>query len=431
MATIQHSHRVTVGVDTHLDIHVAHAKDAMGRRLGTCSIPATPAGYAELLDWARAFGEVQAWGVEGTDSYGAGLARLLRDQGQVVVEVNRPDRSTRCLRVARVTAMKARTQAINAIKALLVTAPAELREQLRGLPAARLVTTAARLEPDSLASPTAAAKLALCTLARRYQALSSEITTLSSELERLTAAAAPLVAAGDNPDRLHSEASFSMLCGSGTLGRWLRDRRNPHAGLSVEDSYAGPARTRLRRRPGERIKYSNLGAGLLGHALARAAGRPYEQLVRERICRPLGMPDTVITPAGEQTARLATGHTRRGRPAPPFELPALAGPGALHSTATDMVCLLEANLDPARTPLADQLERARRPASPVARRIQVGLGWLIAHPPGAAGSVLWHNGGTSGFRSFIAVVRGAGTAVVVLSNSARSVDRLGWGCSRR
>jgi transposase len=231
--------RVTVGVDTHLDIHVAHAKDAMGRRLGTCSIPATPAGYAELLDWARAFGEVQAWGVEGTGSYGAGLARLLRDQGQVVVEVNRPDRSTRCLRVARATAMKARTQAINAIKALLVTVPAELREQLRGLPAARLVT-AARLEPDSLASPTAAAKLALCTLARRYQALSSEITTLSSELERLTAAAAPLVAAGDNPDRLHSEASFSMLCGSGTLGRWLRNRRNPSCGAVGRGLVCGP-----------------------------------------------------------------------------------------------------------------------------------------------------------------------------------------------
>jgi transposase len=276
--------RVTVGVDTHLDIHVAHAKDAMGRRLGTCSIPTTPAGYAELLDWARAFGEVQAWGVEGTGSYGAGLARLLRDQGQVVVEVNRPDRSTRrrrgksdpldaeaaartvqageatalpkagtgqvemirCLRVARATAMKARTQAINAIKALLVTPPAELREQLRGLPAARLVATAARLEPDSLASPTAAAELALCTLARRYQALSSEITTLSSELERLTAiAAAPLVAlfgvgadsagallvaAGDNPDRLHSEAAFSMLCGSSPIqassGKTTRHRLN-------------------------------------------------------------------------------------------------------------------------------------------------------------------------------------------------------------
>jgi len=211
----------------------------------------------------------------------------------------------------------------------------------------------------------------------------------------------------------------------GTPGRWLRDRRNPYAGLSVEELYASLARTRLRRRPGGRVRYSNLGAGLLGLALARAAGRPYEQLARERICRPLGMPDTVITPTGEHTARLATGHTRRGRPTPPFELPALAGAGALRSTATDMLCFLRANLDPARTPLAAQLERAQQPRLLVARRTQVGLGWLIAQPPGTAGPVLWHNGGTSGFRSFIAVARDAGTAVVVLSNSARSVDRLG------
>jgi CubicO group peptidase (beta-lactamase class C family) len=211
----------------------------------------------------------------------------------------------------------------------------------------------------------------------------------------------------------------------GTPGRWLRDRHNPQAELSVEGLYEGLARTRLRRRPGERVKYSNLGAGLLGQALARAAGQPYEQLVRERICLPLGLPDTVITPAGEQPARLATGHTRRGRPTPPCELPALAGAGALRSTATDLLAFLRANLDPARTPLAAQLERTQQPRLPVARHTQVGLGWLIAHPPGAAGPVLWHNGGTSGFRSCAAVARDAGTAVVVLSNTARSVDRLG------
>jgi CubicO group peptidase (beta-lactamase class C family) len=147
--------------------------------------------------------------------------------------------------------------------------------------------------------------------------------------------------------------------------------------------------------------------------------------VRERICRPLGMPDTVVTLTGEQTARLATGHTRRGRPAAPFQLPALVGAGALRSTATDMLCLLRANLDPAQTPLAPQIECTQRPRLRAAKRVEVGLGWLIARPPGAAGPVLWHNGGTSGFRSFSAVAREAGTAVVVLSNTARSVDRLG------
>ena len=211
----------------------------------------------------------------------------------------------------------------------------------------------------------------------------------------------------------------------GTLGRWLGDRHNPYAGLSVQELYAGLARTRLRRRPGERVRYSNLGGGLLGQALARAAGQPYEELVRQRICRPLGMADTMITPAGEQTARLATGHTRRGRPVPPSQLPALAGAGALRSTATDLLRFLEANLDPAHSPLASQLERAQYPRLRAAKRMEVGLGWLIAHSPQAAGPVLWHNGGTSGVRSFVALDREANTAVVVLTNTARSVDRLG------
>jgi CubicO group peptidase (beta-lactamase class C family) len=211
----------------------------------------------------------------------------------------------------------------------------------------------------------------------------------------------------------------------GMLRRWLADRRNPYANLSVEELYDSLARTRLRRRPGERVRYSNLGAGLLGQALARAAGQPYEKLVRQRICRPLGMGDTMVAPTGEQAARLATGHTRGGRPVAPFQLPALAGAGALRSTATDLLRFLEANLDTGRTPLADQLERTQQPRLRAAKRLEVGLGWLIAHPPGPAGPVLWHNGGTGGFRSFVAFDRGAGTAVVVLSNTARSVDRLG------
>jgi CubicO group peptidase (beta-lactamase class C family) len=211
----------------------------------------------------------------------------------------------------------------------------------------------------------------------------------------------------------------------GTLGRWLADRRNPYAGLSAEELYAGLARTRLRRRPGERVKYSNLGAGLLGGVLAGAAGLPYEELVRQRICRPLGMGDTMISSTGAQAARLATGHTRRGRPAPPLQLPALAGAGALRSTAADMLRFLAANLDPARTPLASQLERAQQPRFQRRGGWGVGLGWMIARSPREAGPVLWHNGGTSGFRSFVALVREANTAVVVLSNTARSVDRLG------
>ena len=275
---------ITVGVDTHLDSHVAHANDQLGRRVGTRSVPTTPTGYpgpARLGPRARP-----------AHRLGRGRHRLLRRRpgrflaanGQVVVEVNRPDRQARrrrgksdpldaeaaaravqagqatvapkagtghvemirSLRVARATAIRARTQAINALKALLVTAPAELREQLRDLPTATLVAAAAALVPGPITSPLAAAMLALGTLAHRHQALNREIKALTAELDRLTATAAPklvalfgigqdnagalLVAAGDNPQRLRSEACFAMLCGSSPIqassGKTVRHRLN-------------------------------------------------------------------------------------------------------------------------------------------------------------------------------------------------------------
>jgi transposase len=267
--------RVTVGVDTHKDTHVAAARDQLGRRLGTTQVPASSAGYAQLLAWAHALGEVAAWGVEGTGSYGAGLARFLAGHGQRVVEVNRPDRQARrrrgksdavdadaaaravqageatgvpkaqdgvvemlrALRAARQTAVKARTQAINALKGLLVTAPAELREQLGGLPTGRLVGAAAELEVGTLTTPTAAVRLALRGLGQRYQHLDAEIALLTEQLDALTAGHAPklrdlhgvgpdgaaalLIAAGDNPRRLHSEAAFAALCGTSPGGGLL------------------------------------------------------------------------------------------------------------------------------------------------------------------------------------------------------------------
>jgi transposase len=276
--------RVTVGVDTHKDLHVAAARDQLGRRLATTQVPASSAGYAQLLAWASALGEVQAWGVEGTGSYGAGLARFLAAHGQRVLEVNRPDRAARrrrgksdpvdadaaarsvqageatgvpkaqdgtvemlrALRVARQSAVKARTQAINAIKALLVTAPTELREQLADLPTTRLIRQATVFEPGKLATPTAATMLALRGLAQRYQHLDAEITLLTSKLDQLTATTAPalrgllgvgpdsaaalLVTAGDNPGRLRSEAAFAALCGSSPVeassGKTHRHRLN-------------------------------------------------------------------------------------------------------------------------------------------------------------------------------------------------------------
>jgi transposase len=276
--------QLTIEVDTHLDVHVAHANDQLGRPVATLQVPTTPAGYAQLLAWARRLGQPVAWGVEGTGCYGAALARLLAADGQLVVEVNRPDRAARrrrgksdpvdaqaaaravqaggatvlpkagdglvemvrCLRVARSTAMRARTQASNALKGLLVTAPVQLREQLRHRSSAAQVAVAAGLQPGPITDPAAATKLALRSLARRHQALSAEVAALTSQLERLVTLAAPklvalfgvgqdsagalLVAAGGNPGRLPSEAAFSMLCGASPVpassGKTVRHRLN-------------------------------------------------------------------------------------------------------------------------------------------------------------------------------------------------------------
>jgi transposase len=264
---------VTVGVDTHGEVHVAAAFTSdLGRPLGHLEIPTTPAGYGRLLRWAQAFGdETPCFGVEGTGAYGAGLARHLRRAGCTVIEINRPNRQTRhargksdpidaeaaaravlsgeassvpksdedrvsmirTLRVARRSAVQSTTQISNQVKGLIVTAPAELREQLRLLSGHDLIETLAGLRPGSITTPTAAAKMALRVLARRHQHLGDEIATLNVELERLTQEVAPelcalkgvgpdvagalLVAAGDNPERLRSEASFAHLCGVAPL----------------------------------------------------------------------------------------------------------------------------------------------------------------------------------------------------------------------
>ena len=205
--------RVIVGVDTHLDEHVAVAIDRHGARLGEYRLATTAKGYEDLESWAIGLGEVATFGVEGTGSYGAGLARYLAQCGHTVIEVNRPDRSTRrrlgksdpldaemaarsvlagvarespksgvdevemirVLKIVKDSAMKARTQAINQMKALVVTAPVELREELTGLDARRLVERCSGFRSGQLATPAAATKHALRLLARRHSQLTSEI----------------------------------------------------------------------------------------------------------------------------------------------------------------------------------------------------------------------------------------------------------------
>jgi len=296
--------RVTVGVDTHGDVHVAHAGDQLGRRLDTVSVPTTPSGYRGLLAWARGLGELDAWGVEGTGAYGVGLARFLRGHGQVVVAVNRPDRAARRRRgKSDPLDAEAAARAVQAGEATVLpkagtgqvgdapraagrpcqrhegTHPGDQRRQgAAGHRAGRSAPAApgpvghpARRDRGAAASrrdhdPTAAAKLAVRTLACRHQALSAEIKDLDTELDRLTAktaarlvalfgvgtdsAGALLVAAGDNPDRLRWEAAFSMLCGSSpieassgkTVGHRPRPwRRPPGRRRAVPDRDGAPA----------------------------------------------------------------------------------------------------------------------------------------------------------------------------------------------
>lgn len=258
---------VTVGIDTHKYIHVAVALSEHGKRLGDITVAADAGGYEQLLVWARSLGEPRCFGVEGCGSYGQGLVGYLRRHDHRVVEAGRPDRRDRRergksdtidaenaaravlagkatgvpktadgtsemireIKIARDTAVKARTQAIITLKTLVVTAPDELRQELQPLSKARLRDRCAGLRPGKVSTPLAAAKHALRALARRWQDLEREIKEHNRLLDTLTAQAAPglreafgigidvaaemLVLAGDNPKRIRSEAAFAKLCG--------------------------------------------------------------------------------------------------------------------------------------------------------------------------------------------------------------------------
>ncbi len=279
-----HNGEVVGGVDTHLEAHVAAVVDHIGQILATKSFPATRTGYQQLLDWLRGHGQLVRIGVEGTGSYGAGLTRHLLGEGIHVVEVNRPDRQRRrrrgksdtvdaeaaaraalngdavaipkagdgeveglrALRIARKSAIKARTQATLQIRDLILTAPDELRTRLETLPAAGRAQVCARFRAGDPSDASHAIKLALRLLARRYQALTVEINELDQVIASSCArinpallgargvgpevAATLLVVAGDNPERMRSEAAFAALCGAAPIeassGRITRHRLN-------------------------------------------------------------------------------------------------------------------------------------------------------------------------------------------------------------
>ena len=249
-------------------VHVAVAIDSWGIRLGDHAFVADSGGYEALVTWAETHGRIEAFGIEGTGSYGAGLARAVHRAGHHVVEVNRGDRRTRRaagksdtidaevaarsllagqstaipktadgavemirqLKITRDTAMKARTTAMNTLKQIIVQAPPVLREALHDLTDHGLLTRCAGLRPGPIDTPIASAKHTLRSLARRWMALAEEIALHDQHLARLTTATSPtlcegfgvgahtaaelLIIFGDNPDRIRSEAAFAKLCGA-------------------------------------------------------------------------------------------------------------------------------------------------------------------------------------------------------------------------
>jgi serine-type D-Ala-D-Ala carboxypeptidase/endopeptidase len=197
-----------------------------------------------------------------------------------------------------------------------------------------------------------------------------------------------------------------------------KDPANPYADYSVEQLYQFLSSYQLTRDIGSQFEYSNLGGGLLGHALARRAGMDYEAPVRSRITGPLGMSSTGIALTPEMKARLATGHDDKLAAVPNWDLPTLAGAGALRSTANDLLTFLAANLGYVKSPLASPMAAmltVRRPLGGP-KGGEIGLGWLITKP--ADDEIVWHNGGTGGYRSFVGFNPKTRVGIVVLSNTS-------------
>jgi transposase len=283
--TIVETRAITGGVDTHADVHVAAALDPIGGLLGVQEFPATAAGYARLLDWLGGFGTVCLVGIEGTGSYGAGLTRHVTAAGVRVVEVDRSDRqdrrrqgksdpldavsaaraaqsgrargapkgrdgtveAIRALMVAKRSARSERIQTINQARALILTGPGDLRARFAKHTVTALVAETASLRPRPGDVVGYATRIALRELGRRAEFLGSQLERLDELIVPLVTARAPglldlygigahtaallLIAAGDHPERLRSEAAWAHLCAAAPIpassGKTVRHRLNP------------------------------------------------------------------------------------------------------------------------------------------------------------------------------------------------------------
>ncbi len=200
-----------------------------------------------------------------------------------------------------------------------------------------------------------------------------------------------------------------------------KDPANPFADYTVEQLYEYLNGLTLARDIGAQYEYSNTGMGLLGHVLALRLKKTYFQAVEERVLKPLGMKDTRIDLTPSMQSRLALGHDQAGKIVANWDIPSLAGAGALRSTVNDMFKFLAANLDSTSKPLGPTLaitHGTRRPTT--IPNMTIGLAWHILKSPG--GTIVWHNGGTGGYRTFTGFDAAKRVGVVLLTNSAVSAD---------
>jgi transposase len=283
MSIVEVARPIVGGVDTHLDVHVAAAVDANGGVLGVRSFPTTPAGYRALSVWLGSFGPIERVGVEGTGAYGAGLARHLAVCGLTVFEVDRPNRqerrrngksdeldaieaaravvsgrarglaktatgnveALRALLVAKRSARSIRISTTVQLRHLIVTAPDDVRTQFAGLTTKAVINRAAALRPRAgTDSALHATKTVIVTLARRVHAINDEIAGIDRQLEALVRQTGPrllevygigidtaailLVAAGDNAQRIRSEAAWAKLCGVAPIPAGSGKTNNRH-----------------------------------------------------------------------------------------------------------------------------------------------------------------------------------------------------------
>jgi transposase len=320
------------GVDTHADTHTVAAVSHLGVMLGHASFPATPEGYRQLYCWLADHGSLMRVGVEGTGSYGAGLAAALTDRGVELVEVNRPNRALRRARgksdpidaeaaaraalnglatavpkahtgvveairvllVARRGAVQARTAAINTLHHMIITAPMQLRDQLHPLTRRQQIAICTGLRSTDITNPTRATKLALRRLARRINHLTTEINDATHDITTLVHGHAPqllaaagvgplsaaqlLITAGDNPDRMTSPASFAALCGTNPIpissGKTNRHRLNRGGDRQANSALHTIINSRLRYHPETQA-----------YAAKRTADRKTERDIRRSLKR--------------------------------------------------------------------------------------------------------------------------------------------------